>query len=79
MDKKIRGTCAIILNIVTGQVANPEMNVDQALQIGESIITEFEPFWPDGFYAPILKRIVTFSDYSRIMKFNGQLVPDPET
>ena len=55
------------------------MNVDQALQIGESIITEFEASWPDGFYAPIPKKIVTFADYSRIMKFNGQLVPDPET
>ena len=69
----------LLLNIVTGKVANPEVNVDKALPIGESIITEFEASWPDGFYAPIHKKIMTFADYSRIMKFNGQLVPDPET
>ena len=55
------------------------LNFKMADSQWEMTITEFEGAWPDGFYDPIKKKIVTFADSSKHMKINGQVIPDPET
>ena len=40
-----------LLNIWSGQVAQPNVNVDRALDIGAEQMIQFERSWPDGFYA----------------------------
>ena len=69
----------LLLNIVTGKIASPEVNVDKALHLGHSILSDFEASWPQGFYNPIPKKVITFDDSSKKMKINGQVVPNPET
>ena len=38
-----------LLNIGSGKVANPEVNVDKEVEIGTSMLAEFEASWPEGF------------------------------
>ena len=67
-----------LLNIVSGQVANEGVNVDNSLEIGKSMITEFETSWPQGFYTPIPKRVVTFAETKKRLNVAGKDVVDPE-
>lgn len=67
-----------LLNIVSGKFANPEVNVDNAVDLGAMILTEFEASWPEGFRAPILKRVKTFAEKTKRMKVAGKEVVDPE-
>ena len=47
------------MNIVTGQVAPDEINVDRAVSIGQKQLEEFERSWPEGFRASISKKVIT--------------------
>ena len=40
-----------LLDIWSGQVAQPNVNVDRALDIGAEQMIQFERSWPDGFYS----------------------------
>ena len=44
-----------ILNIVNGRISPDEVNVDRALEIGETTMKTFELSWPTGFNSPISK------------------------
>ena len=48
-----------ILNIVSGRISPDEVNVDRALEIGETTRKTFELSWPTGFNAPISKEVNT--------------------
>ena len=48
-----------ILNIVSGRISPDEVNVDRALEIGETTMKTFELSWPTGFNAPISKEVKT--------------------
>ena len=48
-----------ILNIVSGRISPDEVNVDRALEIGETTRKTFELSWPTGFNAPISKEVKT--------------------
>ena len=49
-----------LVNIVSGLVAPPDVNVERAVDIGYMQMVEFEATWPEGFYSSITKRVVTF-------------------
>lgn len=51
-----------LLNISNGQIAQPNVNVDKALEIGKEQLTQFESSWPNGFYSPLSHQVITFSD-----------------
>ena len=46
-----------LLNISNGPIAQPNVNVDRALEIGQEQLAQFEASWPKGFYEPITKRL----------------------
>ena len=48
-----------ILNIVSGRISPDEVNVDRALEIGETTMKTFELSWPTGFNAPISTEVKT--------------------
>ena len=39
-----------IVNILSGKIALPVVNVDSAVKIGETMFEDFEKTWPEGFY-----------------------------
>ena len=67
-----------LLNIVSGKLANPEVNVDNAVDIGHTMLTEFESSLPEGFHAPISKQVATFAEKKKHLKVAGQDVVNPE-
>ena len=67
-----------LLNIVSGQVANVGVNVDNSVEIGKSMMTEFETSWPEGFYTSISKRVATFAEKKKRLTVAGKDVVDPE-
>ena len=48
-----------ILNIVNGRISSDEVNVDRALNIGETTIPTFELYWPTDFNVAISKEVKT--------------------
>ena len=48
-----------LINVVTGQLASPEVNADKAVGIGLKAMNDFKNGWPESFYAPLGKLVVT--------------------
>ena len=68
----------LLLNIVSGKVANPEVNVDNSVNLGMTMMTQFETSWPEGFHTTISKRVITFEEKKKRLKVAGHDVMDPE-
>ena len=51
-----------IVNIVSGQVADETVNVQDAVAIGTKQMQEFEKGWPEGFRSTISKKVKTVSE-----------------
>ena len=66
-----------LLNISNGQIAQPNVNVDRALEVGQEQLTQFEASWPNGFYDPISKKVVTLSEKKKRLSV-GKKVVDQE-
>ena len=39
-----------LVNICNGKVAPPDVNVHEALSVGQKLMNDFESSWPEGFY-----------------------------
>ena len=48
-----------LINIVTGKISNKNVNVGNAVQIGEAQLQEFESACPTGFYQTIKRKVLT--------------------
>ena len=57
----------VLLNISTGQIAQPEVNVDRSLEIGKEQLNDFETTWPEGFYCMLSKHVVTFESRKKML------------
>ena len=66
------------LNICSCNVAHPDVNVHDALAIGEKQMEEFEASWPEGFYDKLSKKVVTFAAKTKHLVVNDKIVIDPE-
>ena len=55
-----------MINIVTGRMAPPSVNVDKVLEIGKRKLEKFESKSPDGFYDTITKQVETMSVIKKI-------------
>ena len=53
-------------------------NLDRAVEIGITFMHIFETNWPEGFYDPIIKQIVTFTWVGIPLKLGTETVYDPE-
>ena len=67
-----------LLNISTGEISNPQVNVDTATEIGVDLHKEFEASWPEGFYNPIQKKVVTFAGKKKTLHIGASVAVDPE-
>ena len=67
-----------LMNICTGQIAYPDVNVEQAVSIGTSQLQEFEKSWPEGFYERLSKQVITFSSKKKHIVLKGDPVVDPD-
>ena len=48
-----------LMNIVTGQIAHPDVNADNSVNLGHRAMETFEGGWPDSYYCPVGKLVVT--------------------
>lgn len=68
-----------IVNVTSGKIAPASVNVDNAVQIGETMLKNFEMTWPKGYYSAIPKKVRTMAitmksiqvDDSKIYDLNG--------
>ena len=66
-----------IVNIVTGVLCSENVDVDQAVTLGNTKRIEFEDKWPDGFHSTISKCVTTMHETKkRRLKINSQPVVD---
>ena len=47
------------MNIVTGQIAHPDVNADNAVSLGYPTMENFKDVWPNSLYCPLGKLVVT--------------------
>ena len=67
-----------LLNMPSGQLTQPNVNVDKALDIGTRQLTQFEASWPEGFYNSLSKQVVTFSTKKKRLTIGVSAVVDQE-
>ena len=65
-----------IVNIVSGQIADGTVNVQDAVAIGSKQMQEFEKSWPEGFRSTISKKVMTVSDSKKHIKVGSKKVYD---
>ena len=65
-------------NIVNGTVADSEVNVDEALEIGKTMSADYLAKLPTGFYEPLKKNIVTMESLKKKAKIDDANVYDIE-
>ena len=68
----------VLLNISTGQIAQPEVNVDRSLEIGKEQLNDFETTWPEGFYCRLSKHVVTFESRNKHALVGQHKIMDQE-
>ena len=51
-----------LINIVTGKISNKNVNVEDAVQIGEVQLQEFESVCPTGFYQTIKRKVIIMKE-----------------
>ena len=47
------------MNIITGQIAHPVVNADNAVSLGQRATSNLKAGWPGSFYSPLGKLVVT--------------------
>ena len=67
-----------LINISNGQIAQPNVNVDRALEIGREQLKQFEASWPDGFYNTLSKQVVTFAERKKRLSVGESAIVDQE-
>lgn len=56
-----------LLYILCGQVIQPYVNVEMALNIGSEQMIQFQRLWPDGFYSFLSKGITFTAQQKQLM------------
>ena len=67
-----------LINIPNGQIAQPNVNVDRALEVGREQLKQFEASWPDGFYNTLSKQVVTFAERKKRLYVGESAIVDQE-
>lgn len=65
-----------IVNIVTGKLAGPSVNVHNAISIATQQMKDFENSWPEGFHNPIQKKVITMAATKKSIQVGGTQVYD---
>ena len=67
-----------LLNISNGQIAQPNVNADKALEVGSEQLMQFEASWPEGFYNTLSKQVVAFTEKKKRLSVGENAVVDQE-
>ena len=67
-----------LMNIVTGQIAHPDVNAYDAVSLGQRAMTNFKAGWPRSFYDPLGKLVVTMDVTKKHMVVGEERVYDQE-
>lgn len=67
-----------LINIVNGCVAESNVNVHNAVEIGDSMTTNFIAKLPDGFHKPLHSKVFTMETVKKGVKVGGSTVFDME-
>ena len=65
-----------LLNISTGQIAQPAGNVDCPVTTDWEQLKQFETTWPDGIYGRLSKHVVIFATQKKHVLVGEQNVLD---
>ena len=65
------------MNIVSGQVAEKSVNIDQSRELLSKMMSDFLKSWPEGFNKTISKPVVTMSMGKKHIKVYKVAVYDP--
>ena len=71
-------TTGCLINISNGQIAQPNVNIDRALEVGREQLKQFEASWPDGFYNTLSKQVVTFAERTKRLSVGESAIVDRE-
>jgi len=66
------------MNIVTGQIAHPDVNADDAVSLGQRAMTNFKAGWPGSFYDPLGKLVVAMDVTKKHVLVGKERVYDQE-
>lgn len=66
-----------LVNIVTGRVASPSVNVDNSVNLGKQLMKSYEDGWPQSFKKPLSKPTVTMAEQKKRVKVGDVPVYDP--
>ena len=67
-----------LINISNGQIAQPNVNIDRALEVGCEQLKQFEASWPDVFYNTLSKQVVTFAEKTKHLSVGESAIVDQE-
>ena len=67
-----------LLNISNGQIAQPNVNIDRALEVCREQLKQFEASWPDGFYNTLSKQVVAFAESTKRLSVGESAIVDQE-
>ena len=67
-----------LMNIVSGEIAHPDANVDNAVEIGRQALGNFKAGWPDSFYETLKKIIIPMDAKSKHVSIGEHRVYDQE-
>ena len=61
-----------------GKIAQPNVNVDSALEVGREQLKQFEASWPDVFCNTLSKQVVTFVERKKRLSVGESAIVDQE-
>ncbi|KAK2185337.1 hypothetical protein NP493_239g00006 [Ridgeia piscesae] len=67
-----------LMNIITGQIAHPDVNADDAVSLGQRAMSNFMAGWPGSFYDPLGKLVVTMDVMKKHVSVGKERVYDQE-
>ena len=70
--------CEVLYNSVIGQVAPTDVNVDDAVDIGQTMAGSFRNTLPNGFHGKISNKVKTMEQLKRGINFGGKTIFDLE-
>ncbi|KAG1669737.1 hypothetical protein GQR58_017266 [Nymphon striatum] len=68
----------VLMNIVTGQTAHPDVNADNAVSLGQRAMRNFKAGWPGSFYDPLGKLVVAMDVKKKHVLVGKERVYDQE-
>jgi len=67
-----------LMNIISGQIAHPGVNADEAVSLGQQAMNNFKDGWPGSFYDSLSKLVVTMDVKKKHILVGEERVYDQE-